>query len=184
VLVYVSASAAGVLSRQDVIPALAGLLNSARAKSVDYRFLNEDVIARNAREHPLLGWGRTAAVFEDRKHEILPYEDHTVKAYAVVDSLWIGVFAAFGAVGLAGLFGSLLAPVTLWAWRFPPVGWLDGKIAPAAALAVTLLLYTVDDLANGFLNPVFLLIAGGLAHCIAEPRIEPLPGKLRYDGSA
>jgi len=28
-------------------------------------------------------------------------------------------------------------------------------------------LYTFDDLANGFFNPMFMLIAGGLAHCDA-----------------
>jgi hypothetical protein len=162
---YIVVSATGVWSREQLLPPVSSILNAERAQSLRYRFLNERVIARNAREHPVLGWGRTAAAFEDRNHEIFRFGDPKTKAYAVIDSLWIGVFAWFGAIGLAGLLGTLLLPVALSVTRFPAARWREAKIAPVAALAVILLLYTYDDLVNGFINPVFMLIAGGLAHC-------------------
>jgi len=89
-------------------------------------------------------------------------------SYAVVDSLWISTFATFGAVGLVGLFGTLLLPVTLFLWRFPAAEWKQTAIAPAVGLAIVLLLYSIDNLANGFINPVFMLGAGGLAHCVPD----------------
>jgi hypothetical protein len=165
---YVAVSATGAWSREQLLPPVSRVLNADRAKSLGFRFLNEAVIARNARERPLLGWGRTAAAFEDRNHEIYVFGDRKSKAYAVIDSLWIGVFASFGAIGLAGLLGTLLLPVTLAVWRFPAARWGEAKVAPVAALAVILLLYTYDNLANSFINPVFMVIAGGLAHCRSE----------------
>jgi O-antigen ligase len=166
--IYVVVSATGVWSREELLPPVSSILNADRAQSLRYRFLNEQVIARNARERPILGWGRTGAAFEDRNHEIFPFGDRKLTAYAVIDSLWIAVFASFGAIGLAGLLGTLLLPVTLAVWRFPAARWAETKIAPVAALALVLLLYTFDDLANSFINPVFMLVAGGLAHCGSE----------------
>jgi hypothetical protein len=164
-LAYVVVSATGAWSREQLLPPISRILTPDRAQSLGYRFLNEAVLARNAREHPFLGWGRTAAAFEDRNHEIFAFGDRKAKAYAVIDSLWIGVFTCFGAIGLAGLFGMLLLPVTLAVWRFPAARWGEAKVAPVAALAVILLLYTFDNLVNSFPNPAFMLIAGGLAHC-------------------
>ena len=161
---YVAVSATGVWSRAQLLSTVR-MLGKDRVQSLKYRFLNEQVVAHNAREHAIFGWGRTAAAIEDRNHEIFPYGDRRLKAYAVIDSMWIGTFAFFGAIGLAGLFGSLLLPVVLSVRRFPASRWAETKIAPVAALAVVLLLYTFDDLANAFTNPVFMLIAGGLAHC-------------------
>ena len=169
IVAYVTASATGVWSRAQIIPLVGAVVNENRAQSVGYRFRNEEVIASNAREHSLLGWGRTSLAFTDRNRTIHPYRDPGSPSYAVIDSLWIGVFAMFGAMGLAGLLGSLLLPPALFVWRFPPAQWQKAEIAPAAALAVVLLMYAVDNLANGFVNPIFMLAAGGLVRCSTKP---------------
>lgn len=171
IVACVMASATGVWSREQVIPLVEAVVNENRAQSVSYRLRNEEVIASNARERPLLGWGRTVEAFADRNRTINPYGDPSRPSYAVVDSLWIGVFAMFGAVGLAGLLGSTLLPPALFVWRFPPAHWREAETAPAAALAVILLMYAVDNLANGFINPVFMLAAGGLMRCSAEREV-------------
>jgi hypothetical protein len=167
VLSYILVSATGIWSREEIVPAAAAILNRDRAESLHFRFLNERVISGNAREHPVLGWGRTAAAIVDRDHLVFPNADAKT-SYAVVDSLWISTFATFGAVGLVGLFGTLLLPVTLFLWRFPAAEWKQTAIAPAVGLAIVLLLYSIDNLANGFINPVFMLGAGGLAHCVPD----------------
>lgn len=167
--VYVAVCGSGVWSRDRVVRVVQTILNQERAHSLAYRFRNEEIITRNARERPLLGWGRTSRAFLDRDRVIHPYLDKNIASYAVVDSLWVGVFAMFGAIGLAGFLGSLLLPVALFVRRFPAARWTEAGIAPAAALAIVLLLYTIDHLANGFINPVFMLAAGGLAHCTAKP---------------
>jgi hypothetical protein len=41
-------------------------------------------------------------------------------------------------------------------------------VAPAASLAVMLLLYMVDNLLNAMTNPMFMLVAGGIAGLTLE----------------
>jgi hypothetical protein len=166
-LIYVLVSATGIWSREQVLPAVAAIVNQDRSRSLQFRFRNEEVIFGNAREHPWLGWGRSAAAFADRQHVIFPLDPGPRGKYAIVDSLWAAVFATFGAIGLAGLFGCLLLPVVLFLRRFPASEWKKAALAPAAGLAVVLLLYSIDNLANGFINPVFMLAAGGLTHCLS-----------------
>jgi O-antigen ligase len=73
------------------------------------------------------------------------------------------VFAQCGTVGLVGIMGTLLLPVAVFIRRFPASQWQEAAVAPAAALAVVVILYAIDDLANGSINPVFMLASGGLA---------------------
>lgn len=147
---YIGIRAAGLWSGRQAVTAV-DLVLPVKHNSIFFRFRNEDVISANARERPIFGWGRRAAALQDGQG-----------SYAISDTLWAGMFAEFGTVGLIGLTGALLLPVVLFISYFPPAQWKDASVAPAAALAITLVLYTIDNLANAMNNPVFMLIAGGL----------------------
>ncbi len=53
-------------------------------------------------------------------------------------------------------------PVVLFLMQNPASRWNESNIAPAAALAIVLVLYMTDHLLNSMINPIFMLAAGGL----------------------
>ena len=150
--VYVSARATGAWSGVQTVPVVERTINKAKGKSIRFRFWNEEVIAGNVRERPLFGWGRQTAPF-----------DNGLSWPAIPDSMWIGVFAQCGAVGLVSLIATLLLPVAVFVRHFPASEWQETCVAPAAGLAVVLILFAIDGLANAMFNPVVMLAAGGLS---------------------
>jgi O-antigen ligase len=128
-----------------------------------------------AGERPLLGWGGWGRSLARKSDDPLGRETVTI------DSLWIIVFGKFGVVGLGSLLLGLLVPVlALWR-RCPPSTWHRPSSAWPWALALVLTLYALDDLVNAMVNPVYLLIAGGLGGLA----LAPFPAKGRaHAGSA
>jgi hypothetical protein len=159
ILLHIATRAAGVWSGGQAVHAAANVINESKGNSILFRFQNEDIIAANVRERPIFGWGR-----QDRA-----LYDKDTGTYAVSDSLWIIVYAGFGVVGLVAVITSLLLPVVLFIRRFPASLWGEARVGPAAALAIVLVLYTIDHLANAMVNPVFMLAAGGLAGLSPKP---------------
>lgn len=152
-LAYIGVRAAGLWSGDEMVVAVQKVFNEQKGRSIRYRLVNEDEIATNAREHSLLGWGRS----------MVPFVNRTTLQRAVPDSMWIVVFANYGVLGLLGFTGTILTPVILLIRRIPASTWFDARIAPAAALGIVLVIYLIDHLANGMEHPAFLLAAGGLS---------------------
>ena len=157
IVIYITIRATGAWAAEHASATVSAVLPS-KTVSVGYRLWNENMISANARKRPLLGWGRQARAIEDGHG-----------GYAVCDSMWIIVFTTFGVAGLVGFVGTLLLPVVAFIRRFPAVRWQEKTLAPAAAMAVILILYMIDNLANAMINPVFMLIAGGLAGLSSKP---------------
>jgi hypothetical protein len=157
IAIYVALRAGGVWSEREVGSQVSKLIRGPALYSMLFRLQNEDVIAYRARRQLLLGWGR--AVY-------MPFNDETNRT-AVPDSQWIITFLTSGLVGLLALGGVILLPPAVFTWRYPPARWRDPEVAPAAAVAVVVLLYAVDCLANAMPNPVYLLGAGGLVSAAA-----------------
>jgi O-antigen ligase len=153
ILVFLAVRTLGVWSGRQVVTVVSAVINPVRAESLAFRFKNEQIIGDNARRRPILGWGRQARPF---------YNIRTGRP-AVPDSLWIAVFAESGLMGLVGFMALLLSPVVRFLRLYAATDWTLPEVAPAAALAVVLILYTIDLLFNAFANPVFMLAAGGLA---------------------
>ena len=152
ILTYVTVRATGLWSGVQSVPVVEALIDKAKGRSIRYRLDNENIITNNVHQRPMLGFGRQMASVDNHKGR-----------YAIRDSLWIIVFSQCGTIGLVGLMATLLAPVAVFIRNFPASRWQDAAVAPAAALAVVLVLYTTDNLANAMLNPVMLLAVGGLA---------------------
>jgi hypothetical protein len=70
--------------------------------------------------------------------------------------------------------GALLLPVLAFALlRYPPNTWGHPQVLPAAVLAIGLVLYVMDCLVNSMVNPIYTLIAGGIAGLVARPFVRP-----------
>ncbi len=129
-------------------------INPERAQSVQFRFDNEKLLAQKAREKIVFGWGGwgRSRVYDNWGNDV-----------SVTDSLWILAFGTRGLVGLISLTASLLLPAIAFVQRYPANLWNHPKVAPAATLAILLVLYMMDCLLNAMINPIYILACGGIA---------------------
>lgn len=142
------------------LPKLVESISAERADSLQYRFNAERLITDRAMERPWFGWGGwgRSRVYNDYGRPV-----------AETDGLWIIILGTTGLFGLTSLTLMLGAPVFLFARRIKPNWWKAPAVAPLAALAMLLLLHSIDNLANAMINPTFILIAGGLGTiCLAR----------------
>lgn len=141
----------------------ARIVNPERAASVQFRIDNERLLIRRALMRPWLGWGRFG-----RSLQVATEEGS--RRWAIVDSMWIIVFGVAGLVGLIALGALLLVPPLVFLRTFPPWYWPDPRLAPAAAMAMALLVWAIDDLLNAMMTPVFPAVAGALVALVLLAR--------------
>lgn len=142
-------------SGRDLVEQVRVNLNEKKARSLEARLEQEDLFSAKAWQQPIFGWGGYGRMF--------PTDPFTGRRLTRgIDSLWV---IALGTNGLAGLFAwmtLMLLPPSLLLWRCPGRYWGQPAMAAPAALLVLLLLYMIDCLFNGLLNPVFLLVVAAL----------------------
>ncbi len=168
--IYLNLGATGEFPRAQVTSTLAQFFPAERVQSVDFRFENEQILSARARLKPVFGWGGFGRnrVFDEYGSDI-----------SVTDSLWIIAFGIFGTVGLVSIFTALVLPVVVFCMRYPARLWTHPALAPAAALAVALMMYALDCVLNAMVNPVFALTCGGLAGVAVARGKEPFPAKTK-----
>jgi hypothetical protein len=152
--VYMVTRATGVLSGTTLVNIAEPVLGMDRSQSFAFRLKNEDSLAERAMQQKWLGWGGW-----NRSHVI----DDSGRDSSISDGMWIIEFGQCGIVGLAAFTLSMLLPPLIVLRRFPARYWGTPALAPAAALAIMLVLYMADCLMNAMINPIYLLAAGGLA---------------------
>jgi tetratricopeptide (TPR) repeat protein len=148
---YTGTRIAGLWSGREVLDVVK-VLGEDRAQSLEFRMENEDILIAHALKNPYLGGGRTdgaQARFADGRASIC-------------DGYWIITFGHFGLVGLTSLVVMMLQPAALLLRRHPVATWARPDVAPAAALAILLVLVMIDEVSNGMLNPIYAVIMGGL----------------------
>lgn len=161
VVFYLYMAASGNFSGGDTVSFINQVFGEERAGSLKFRFDNEEILGARARQMLLFGWGDAGG---NR------VRDAWGRDISVTDSLWIITFGVNGLVGLISLFSSLLLPAVSFCLRYPSSTWSNRKVAPAAVLAVTLVLYVLDCVLNAMVNPVFALISGAVAGlAMADP---------------
>lgn len=151
--VYMAVRAGGLWSGEELV-ALAGTIGGEeRAGSLQFRMLNEDMLATKALQRPIFGWGGwgRARVYDERGRDM-----------TVTDGLWIIALGNHGVVGLGGLTAALILPGWLVVRRWPPATWQHPALGSVIVLAVMTTLYFIDCIANAMLNPIFTLVVGGV----------------------
>lgn len=158
---YLYTGAVGTFPNKEIIGAMSQVFNEERVGSLKFRFDNEEILGAKARERMLFGWGGFGRnrVFDEKG------EDTTV-----TDSLWIIAFGINGMFGLASWTAAILLPCVVFLIRYPAKLWKNPNVAPAAALAVCIVLYMLDSVLNAMVNPIFMLAAGGLAGVAVQPK--------------
>ncbi len=148
-----------------IVSSLRGVLPEDRVQSLEFRFNNEEMLVDKARERIVFGWGGWG------RNRVSDYAwDGTLVDISVTDSLWIIAFGSNGLVGLIGLFSSFFLPVIGFVQRYPASLWSNRQVAPAAGLAVILILYMLDCILNAMINPIFVLACGGVAGVALKER--------------
>lgn len=155
-VLFMGARITGITSGDSLV-SLAAMVSPDRASSLEFRLKNEDLLMRKALVQPLLGWGLGRSRVQDEWGNDL----------AVTDGLWIIYFGVYGLVGLGGLYGILLLPPALAAWKVRKLRPPPAAVAPLLALCAIAILFAVDTIPNAMVNPFFSLICGGIASGIA-----------------
>lgn len=163
---YLYQGVTGTVSSEQITTSLSQVFEPDRISSLVFRLENEELLGQRARQRIMFGWGDsgTNRISIDGQKEL------------VTDSLWILTFGVNGLVGLISLMASMLLPVVSFCLlRYPASTWSHRKVAPAAVLAIALVLYMLDCILNAMVNPVFALISGGIAGLVLnEPVTHPV----------
>ncbi|HMB08588.1 MAG TPA: tetratricopeptide repeat protein, partial [Isosphaeraceae bacterium] len=151
---YEVTRASNLWSGRELVDISRSAINDERALSLDYRMFMEDMLAAKAMQRPVFGWGGwgRSRVYDAEGRDI-----------SITDGYWIIALGNTGIVGLASLNASLLLPLVLLTFRYRVRSWTTPAVAPAAAFAVLLGLYMIDNLSNAMLNPIYTLAIGGLS---------------------
>jgi hypothetical protein len=169
-LTYVGVRVSGAWAGAGIID-LVSEVSSDRAHSLAFRIDSEEKLRVRAAERPVFGWGGWGRSLARQ------YDDPLRKELVTIDSLWIIVLGKHGILGLASLLAALFVPVLMLWRRCPPALWHRPSAAFAWALALVLTLYAIDSLVNAMVNPVYVLIVGGL--CGLAPARARAPGTAR-----
>lgn len=148
----------------DPLVKLAEIVSPDRAASFEFRVINENILIAKAMEKPVMGWGWGKARV----------------AGTVTDGLWIIYFGSYGVIGLAALYGFLLGLPSLVAFKVRHQHLSIAIIGPVLALVVVAVLFSVDTIPNAMLNPIFSMVAGGMAGLLVMLRAgsSPRPGGI------
>jgi hypothetical protein len=143
---------------------------SARLQSALVRFDAEDRLFERVRQDPLFGVG--GWYFNEYRDPV----SGEIRTF-ITDGYWTIQLTTRGLVGLAAWVLIMLLPVLHFARTFPVGTWGKPLVSVAAVMSVVLLLNTLDCLLNSNINPVFTLIAAGLAGLPRPRRVkEPARG--------
>jgi hypothetical protein len=168
--IYVTARYTEIWDGQDLVSLAREFVGPERADSLDFRLKNEYKLLNRAKEQPIFGWGDSGAA---------RLVEGNTRSKIVTDSTWIITVGNRGLFGLAAFLAALMTPVLRYLGRRPFSAWDAHSpwAAPAAVLAVALSLYLLDHMVNAMVNPVFALVAGGLAGAMDQPELErPVDG--------
>jgi tetratricopeptide (TPR) repeat protein len=178
---YVGVRVTQLWNGRSAVDLSAALVGADRAQSLEWRFMCEDLLMKKALQKPIFGWGgwgRNLVFFgEDEPGSSSTPVDK--RQNVPTDGLWIIILGAKGYVGLGLFYLCFALSVIRFLWQFPGRSLGDPRLA-AAWLAVAFLnIYMIDCLLNGFVNIIYITLAGGLIGL--EPsqlraRAAPRPG--------
>lgn len=151
---YLYLSATGSSTSDQIVSVVQQTLGEERAGSIEYRFMNEELLRSKAQEQIIFGWGGSG---RSRPRSV---EDGS--ELGVTDSVWIILLGTKGLVGLISWLTAFLLPLIVFLRCYPAYLWHHPKVAPAAVLVVIVALFVVDNLLNSPSAPVYLIATGGI----------------------
>ena len=140
-------------SGERLVSAVESHISADRAQSIQFRITNEDMLIDKALQSPWLGWGRfgRSRVYDEAGSDV-----------TITDGMWIIKLGVNGFAGLLATWLVLVLPALALLRMFPARQWGDPRLAAAASLAVCLLLWTIDDLLNAMMAPLYPAMSGAV----------------------
>jgi tetratricopeptide (TPR) repeat protein len=171
--VYVALRVPNLWSGEHAVKLIRTLIDAERAHSLEYRFLEENLLIAKAVQQPVFGWGgwgRSAVYWEGEGY----------RWQVPVDGRWLATFGVKGFVGLILLYVAMALPAFLFLRNVPVRLWNHPHVAAATVAAALLGLNLIDLLVNGFINMIYVTLAGGL---ISLRMIPHTTGRLGVHGA-
>ena len=155
---YVTLRTTQLMPREPVIGLVSSITGPDRAHSLDSRMRQEDLYGEITMKRPLLGWGgfgRGVPIDPETGKEVL----------RGIDGLWTIVSNKNGMIGLAGVMLLFWLPTVRLVWIFPMRYWKHPEYAGMVVALIILMVFQLDILLNAMLNPIYVVLAGGLVSC-------------------
>lgn len=153
---YMVVRATGLISGKEIEAVAAYFVDPERVGSLGLRLLEEDLFSLKALHRPLLGWGgynRGWPVDPDTGRELI----------SMIDSLWLITFSTKGFVGLVSLVAAMLVgPWSVLRMANKKVRGADFSWTISVVLCLVVILFMIDSLFNGMVNPVYIVTSGAL----------------------
>jgi len=130
-----------------------------RGTSMESRIANEQRMLGHDWKRPIFGWGGWG---RNRPDDELADQGEK----AITDSWWIIAFGSNGLVGLISLGATLILPALLVFGRSRGLRMDSPEIAASVGLAVIVLGFSLDCLANAMINPFYFMAVGSLCGLI------------------
>lgn len=173
-IVYVTIRASGLWSAQPLVEMVEKAIGPDRAQSLQTRIDNEDLLAEKARQRLLFGWGGWG------RSRIY---DESGKDISITDSLWIIVLGQNGIVGLGSLFAMILLPAFLLSYRLPGMAFHHPGVGATLGAALIICLWMIDNCFNAMVNPIYVVLVGGLAGIPRVRAVRVQRGRVLERGS-
>jgi hypothetical protein len=157
---YMVARTTGSLQRQTLEDLAGTVFAEDRVQSLGVRLYAEDLLSERAMMRPMFGWGRWNPA--DPSRPLWRVYDDRGKNRAPTDGMWVITMGTTGLFGLTVATLAILLPPILLRRRVPPAFWAHPLAAPAASMAVLLVLHMIDNLLNAMLNPIYVMAIGGI----------------------
>lgn len=137
----------------DTIVSVARSIDPERAKSVEFRFRNEDILLARARERVAFGWGGWG------RNRV--YSETTGKDMSTTDGYWVVIYGRYGILGFIGRFGLFFLPIALVWWTVRSRPRLE--VSPVTSgLCLLAAINMIEFLPNSTEPPMTRIIMGAL----------------------
>jgi len=153
---YIALRATGVWNATELVELARIGINDERARSLEYRIMNENMLAEKALQRSWFGWGGwgRSHVYDDFGNDL-----------TASDGLWVQMLGMRGLVGMACGYAVLIVPAAMLC--LSPINGHALAKSPAFPLALAVALYSVDTLLNSMENPIYVVALGGIL-CVAQ----------------
>jgi hypothetical protein len=173
-IVFVALRVSGVSSGHELVNTADAIFGADRAASLQVRVVNENALVGRANQRPVFGWGGWG------RSRIT---DSYGRDVSITDSQWVIRYGKNGMLGLVAAATVVLLPVVLIPRRIPPALWMHPAVVAVPVLGFILALWMIDNTVNDMFNPIYLVIAGGLAGLNPITVTRTVPTGLRRPGS-
>lgn len=154
--IYAGFRISGIILGEDIQALASSIFDAERVSSLSIRLLQEDLFIKKAMESPIFGWGGYS-----RGWPVDPITGEVQIKW--VDSLWLITFSKNGFSGLFSLLASqLTGPWLIFRSNRKIMQQFGIPTLIPILLGLIVVLFMIDCLLNGMINPIYTMISGAL----------------------